>query len=145
MSQTILAEKEKTVESIPMGQKAYYSKTVTDADVSLFAGITGDMHPLSFNAEYAAASSAGRRVIQRELLASYTWPVSTEIASPGAVTIDQELRFFLPVCVGDTITVVGEVTKKVLEKKYVYIQTTVYNQRGEMVADGYVRELMQVH
>ena len=46
---------------------------------------------------------------------------------------------------GDTITVVGEVTRKVLEKKYVYVRTTVYNQNDEMVADGYVRELMQVH
>mgnify|MGYP000572836972 CR=1 FL=1 len=47
--------------------------------------------------------------------------------------------------VGDTITVVGEVTRKVLEKKYVYVRTTVYNQNDEIVADGYVRELMQVH
>lgn len=140
-----LNEKEKNVQSIPMGQKAYYSKTISEADVTLFAGITGDSQPLSTNAEFAAATSAGRCAVQSELLASYIWPVSTEIASPGAVTIDQELTFYKPVYVGDTITVVGEVTRKVLEKKYVYVRTTVYNQNDEMVADGYVRELMQVH
>ena len=74
--------------------------------------------------------------MQSELLASYTWPVSTEIASPGAVTIDQELTFYKPVYVGDTITVVGEVTRKVLEKKYVYVRTTVYNQNDELVVQG---------
>lgn len=138
-------ETEKTVESIPMGQKSYYSKTITEADVALFTGITGDAQPLSTNAVYAATTPAGRCRIQSELLASYTWPVSTQIASPGAVTIDQELTFYGPVFVGDTITVVGEVTQKVMEKKYVYVRTTIYNQNGAMVADGYVRELMQVH
>ena len=116
MSTLELNEKEKNVQSIPMGQKAYYSKTISEADVTLFAGITGDSQPLSTNAEFAAATSAGRCAVQSELLASYTWPVSTEIASPGAVTIDQELTFYKPVYVGDTITVVGEVTRKVLEK-----------------------------
>ena len=142
MSTLELNEKEKNVQSIPMGQKAYYSKTISEADVTLFAGITGDSQPLSTNAEFAAATSAGRCAVQSELLASYT---SSAIASPGAVTIDQELTFYKPVYVGDTITVVGEVTRKVLEKKYVYVRTTVYNQNDEMVADGYVRELMQVH
>ena len=140
-----LAEVEKTVESIPMGQKAYYSKTITEADVSLFAGITGDNQPLCTNAEYAKTTSLGRCAIQSELLASYTWPVSTQIASPGAVTVGQELTFFKPVHVGDTITVVGEVNRKVPEKKFVYVQTTIYNQHDEVVADGFVLELMRVH
>ena len=133
------------IRDMKLGDSASVTKTVTETDVYLFAGITGDSQPLSTNAEFAAATSAGRCAVQSELLASYTWPVSTEIASPGAVTIDQELTFYKPVYVGDTITVVGEVTRKVLEKKYVYVRTTVYNQNDEMVADGYVRELMQVH
>ena len=64
-----LNEKEKNVQSIPMGQKAYYSKTISEADVTLFAGITGDSQPLSTNAEFAAATSAGRCAVQSELLA----------------------------------------------------------------------------
>ena len=145
MEELNLVEVEKTVESIPLGQKAYYSKTISEADVTLFTGITGDRQALSLNAAYAATTPLGRCPIQNELLASFTWPVSTQIASPGAVTIGQELRFFKPVFVGDTITVVGEVTKKVIEKKFVYLQTTIYNQHDEIVADGFALELMRVH
>ena len=145
MDQMNLVEVEKTVESIPLGQKAYYSKTISEADITVFTGITGDRQALSTNAAYAASTPLGRCAVQSELVASFTWPVSTQIASPGAVTIGQELRFYKPVYVGDTITAVGEVTKKVPEKKFVYVQTTIYNQHGELVADGFVLELMRVH
>lgn len=145
MKQLELKEVEKTVESIPMGQKAYFSKTVTEGDVALFAGITGAFEPLSMNQEFAEQTPYLSRMVQTMLLATYTWPVSTQIASPGAVTIAQESTFLKPVHIGDTITVVGEVTKKIMEKKIVIVRTTCYNQNDEMVMDGSVVELMRVH
>ena len=145
MKQLQLKEVEKTVESIPMGQKAYFSKTVTEGDVALFAGITGDIEPLSMNQEFAEKTPYLSRMVQTMLLATYTWPVSTQIASPGAVTIAQESTFLKPVKIGDTITAVGEVTQKIMEKKIVIVRTTCYNQDGEMVMDGSVVELMRVH
>ena len=145
MKQLQLKEVEKTVESIPMGQKAYFSKTVTEGDVALFAGITGAFEPLSMNQEFAEKTPYLSRMVQTMLLATYTWPVSTQIASPGAVTIAQESTFLKPVKIGDTITAVGEVTQKILEKKIVIVRTTCYNQDGEMVMDGSVVELMRVH
>ena len=140
-----LNEKEKNVQSIPMGQKAYFSKTVTEGDVALFAGITGAFEPLSMNQEFAEKTPYLSRMVQTMLLATYTWPVSTQIASPGAVTIAQESTFLKPVKIGDTITAVGEVTQKIMEKKIVIVRTTCYNQDGEMVMDGSVVELMRVH
>ena len=145
MKEQELHEKEKTVESIPMGQKAYFSKTITEGDVALYAGITGDFAPLSVNQEFAEKTPYLDRIVQTMLLATYTWPVSTLIASPGAVTIAQESTFLKPVRIGDTITAVGEVTEKILEKKIVIIRTTCYNQHDEMVMDGSVVELMRVH
>ncbi len=145
MKQLQLKEVEKTVESIPMGQKAYFSKTVTEGDVALFAGITGAFEPLSMNQEFAEKTPYLSRMVQTMLLATYTWPVSTQIASPGAVTIAQESTFLKPVKIGDTITAVGEVTQKIMEKKIVIVRTTCYNQDGEMVMDGSVVELMRVH
>ena len=136
MKQLQLKEVEKTVESIPMGQKAYFSKTVTEGDVALFAGITGAFEPLSMNQEFAEKTPYLSRMVQTMLLATYTWPVSTQIASPGAVTIAQESTFLKPVKIGDTITAVGEVTQKIMEKKIVIVRTTCYNQDGEMVMDG---------
>ena len=97
MKQLQLKEVEKTVESIPMGQKAYFSKTVTEGDVALFAGITGAFEPLSMNQEFAEKTPYLSRMVQTMLLATYTWPVSTQIASPGAVTIAQESTFLKPV------------------------------------------------
>lgn len=140
-----LKEVEKTVESIPMGQKAYFSKTVTEGDVALFAGITGAFNPLSMNQEFAKKTPYLSRIVQTMLLATYTWPVSTQIASPGAVTIAQESTFLKPVKIGDTITAVGEVTRKIMEKKIVIVRTTCYNQDEDMVMDGSVVELMRVH
>lgn len=145
MKQLQLKEVEKTVESIPMGQKAYFSKTVTEGDVALFAGITGAFEPLSMDQEFAEKTPYLSRMVQTMLLATYTWPVSTQIASPGAVTIAQESTFLKPVKIGDTITAVGEVTQKIMEKKIVIVRTTCYNQDGEMVMDGSVVELMRVH
>ncbi len=145
MKQLQLIEVEKTVESIPMGQKAYFSKTVTEGDVALFAGITGAFEPLSMNQEFAEKTPYLNRMVQTMLLATYTWPVSTQIASPGAVTIAQESTFLKPVKIGDTITAVGEVTQKIMEKKIVIVRTTCYNQNDEMVMDGSVVELMRVH
>ena len=145
MKQLQLKEVEKTVESIPMGQKAYFSKTVTEGDVALFAGITGAFEPLSMNQAFAEKTPYLSRMVQTMLLATYTWPVSTQIASPGAVTIAQESTFLKPVKIGDTITAVGEVTQKIMEKKIVIVRTTCYNQDGEMVMDGSVVELMRVH
>ena len=126
MKQLQLKEVEKTVESIPMGQKAYFSKTVTEGDVALFAGITGAFEPLSMNQEFAEKTPYLSRMVQTMLLATYTWPVSTQIASPGAVTIAQESTFLKPVKIGDTITAVGEVTQKIMEKKIVIVRTTCY-------------------
>lgn len=145
MKELELNEVEKTVESIPMGQKAYFSKTITEGDVALFAGITGDFEPLSMNQEFVEKTPYVSRLVQNMLLATYTWPVSTQIASPGAVTIAQKSTFLKPVKIGDTITAVGEVTEKIMEKKIVIVRTTCYNQEGEMVMDGSVVELMRVH
>ena len=140
-----LIEVEKTVESIPLGQKAFYSKTITEADIALFCGITGDNSQLSTNASFAASTPLRRCPVQNEVLASYTWPVSSEIASPGAVTVGQELTFYKPAFVGDTITVIAEVTEKNYEKKFVYVRVTIYNQDDEVLCDGTLLELMRVH
>lgn len=137
-------EKEKTVNSIPLGQKAYFSKTVTEGDVALFVGITGDFAPLSINEEFAEHTNFKKRVVPNMLIAAYTWPVSTELVSPGAVTITQQGKFFKPAYIGDTITVVGEVTEKVPEHKVVIVRTTCYNQNDEIIMDGSAVELMRV-
>lgn len=139
-----LQEKEKTVESVPMGARSYYAKTITEGDVVLYSGITGDFNALSINQEFASSTPWKKRVVPNMLVATYTWPVSTELVSPGAVTISQSAKFLKPVYIGDTITVVGEVVEKIMEKKIIIVQTRCYNQNDELVMDGSAVELMRV-
>ena len=139
-----LQEKEKTVESVPMGARSYYAKTITEGDVVLYSGITGDFNALSINQEFASSTPWKKRVVPNMLVATYTWPVSTELVSPGAVTISQSAKFLKPVYIGDTITVVGEVVEKIMEKKTIIVQTRCYNQNDELVMDGSAVELMRV-
>ena len=139
-----LQEKEKKVESVPMGARSYYAKTITEGDVVLYSGITGDFNALSINQEFASSTPWKKRVVPNMLVATYTWPVSTELVSPGAVTISQSAKFLKPVYIGDTITVVGEVVEKIMEKKIIIVQTRCYNQNDELVMDGSAVELMRV-
>lgn len=139
-----LQEEEKTVHSVPLGKKSYFAKTITQGDVALFAGISGDFAALSINSEFAAHTQFASRVVPNMLVASLTWPVSTELVSPGAVTIAQEGKFLAPVYIGDTVTVVGEVTEKIIEKRIIIVRTICYNQHDEIVMDGSAVELMRV-
>lgn len=135
---------EKTIETVPLGTKASFSKTVTEGDVILYAGITGSFEPVCMDEGFASKSPAMGRVIQRMLLATYTWPVSTMITSPGSVTVGQQATFYKDVKIGDTIFVTGEVTEKREEKKLVFIHMEIHNQNHELVMEGKVTNMMRV-
>lgn len=135
---------EKTIETVPLGTKASFSKTVTEGDVILYAGITGSFEPVCMNEGFARESPALGRSIQRLLLATYTWPVSTMITSPGSVTVGQQAVFYKDVRIGDTIFVTGEVTEKREEKKLVFIHMEIRNQNHELVMEGKVTNMMRV-
>ena len=128
-----------------VGDFALFPKTVSASDVTLFAGVSGDMNPLYLNETYGQHSSYKMRLVPPMLIASMMGGAVNRLLRPSSCPVERRFSVRKPMQVGDTITVVGEVTRKVLEKKYVYVRTTVYNQNDEMVADGYVRELMQVH
>ena len=88
-------------------------RTVTEADVATFAGLTGDMHPQHTDAEWSAQSRFGERIAHGLLVLSF---------SAGLVPFDPEVvvamrgvedcKFKQPVRFGDTIHVVGEVREK---------------------------------
>lgn len=135
---------EKTIETVPLGAKASFSKTVTEGDVILYGGITGSFEPICMNEGFAKKSPAMGRAIQRMLLATYTWPVSTMITSPGSVTVGQQAAFYQDIKIGDTIFVTGEVTEKREEKKLVFIHMEIRNQNHELVMEGKVTNMMKV-
>ena len=124
-------------ESIKIGDEASLARTITEAHIVNYAGITGDMNPIHVDAEYAAHSMFKERIAHGMLVAGLISAVlGTQLPGPNAIYLGQDLKFVAPVMIGDTIKVVVTVTEKRDEKRIIKLRTTVCNQRGEMVIDG---------
>ena len=128
---------EKQFEEFRVGDKASYTKTFTQEDLDLFVKLTGDAHPAHCDEEYARRSTYGRRVVHGMLTASL---LSTTngllLQTPGAVSIEQTVRFLRPVFIGDTITATSEVIRLIPERRWLRCRTTCTNQHGEEVLVG---------
>ena len=119
-----------------VGDQEFFSKTITESDVYLYAGITGDLAPHHVNAEYSKNTKFKERIAHGLLIAGVMSTALTKLVAPGAVTISHELQFLAPVYFGDTISAEVEVTEIDLEKRILHIRTICRNQRGELVLDG---------
>jgi 3-hydroxybutyryl-CoA dehydratase len=124
-------------EYIKIGDEASLARTITEAHIVNYAGITGDMNPLHVDAEYAAHSMFKERIAHGMLVAGLISAVlGTQLPGPNSIYLGQDLKFMAPVMIGDTIKVVVTVTGKRDEKRIITLRTTACNQRGEMVVDG---------
>ncbi len=121
-----------------VGTKVSFSKTVGESDIYLFAGISGDLGPNHVNAEYMKATRYGKIVAHGVLIVGFMSTCSTRLIELGdrpAVSYGYDrIRFVRPVFVGDTVTVVYEVTERDEERQRTIAQVTATNQRGEVVA-----------
>ena len=124
-------------EDIKVGDDASITRTITEAHIVIFAGLTGDMNPLHVDAEYAAKSMFGERIAHGMLVAGLISAVlGTDLPGPNSIYLGQDLKFTAPVKIGDTLTVTATVTEKRDDKRIIKLRTTATNQRGEMVVDG---------
>ena len=124
-------------EDLAVGQHAEHAKTVTEADVVLFAGVTGDFNPAHVDAVAAARSRFGGRIAHGMLSAGFiSAAIAMRLPGPGSIYLGQTLRFTAPVRIGDTITARVEVLELVPGKRRVKLSTVCRNQRGETVIDG---------
>lgn len=120
-----------------LGKTAKFSKTLTETDLYLYAGITGDLNPVHVNEEYAKTTKFKKRIAHGLLTASYIcMPLGMYLPGPGTIQISQFLEFLKPVYIGDTINVHLEVVE-ILEKGRIKIRTLLTNQNEEIVIDGY--------
>lgn len=120
-----------------IGQSASFSKTLTESDVSTFAGLVGDFNPLHVDAEYARKSRFGRRTVHEMLLGGLISAVlSNKLPGPGSVGLSQQMEFLAPVYIGDTITAIVEVTAWQEDKRLLTLRTDCYNQDGRQVVTG---------
>lgn len=122
---------------LAVGQAAEQSKTVTEADVVLFAGVTGDFNPVHVDAVAAERSRFGGRIAHGMLSAGLVSAVlAMRLPGPGTIYLSQSLRFTRPVRIGDTVTARVEILELVPAKRRVRLATTCLNQRGEPVLEG---------
>lgn len=124
-------------ESLQAGQHAEFSKTVTESDVVLFAGITGDFNPAHVNEVEAAKSRFGGRIAHGMLSAGFISAcIAMKLPGPGTIYLTQSLKFTRPVRIGDTVTARVEVMDWNAGKRRARLATRCRNQHGEVVIDG---------
>ena len=112
-------------EDLRVGQTARFAKTITEADILMFAAVSGDTNPVHIDAEAAAESVFKERVAHGMLSASLISTVlGTRLPGPGTIYLAQNLKFRAPVRIGQTVTAVVEVTALDPAKKRATLSTT---------------------
>ena len=126
-----------TIQEMKIGDHASVTKTVSETDVYLFAGITGDLNPAHTNEVAASKTMFKTRIAHGMLGAGFISAVlGMYLPGPGTIYMGQELKFTKPVHIGDTVTATATVEEIILEKNRVILETTVVNQDGEVVIKG---------
>ena len=126
-----------TIDQLEVGQRASFSKTVSETDVYLFAGISGDFNPAHINQAYAAQTVFKTRIAHGMLSAGFiSTVIGTQLPGPGTIYVSQNLTFLAPVAIGDTITATAEVIEIMAAKKRVRLKTFCTNQDGKEVLTG---------
>ena len=124
-------------EVIKVGDSASFSKTVSESDIYLYAGLTGDLNGAHVNSQYAAGSIFGERVAHGMLPAGLISAVlGTKLPGEGTIYMSQTLKFVAPVKIGDTITATAEVLEKIEAKRRLRMSTVCINQHGKKVIEG---------
>ncbi|MCI8993443.1 MAG: MaoC family dehydratase [Eubacterium sp.] len=127
----------RTIDTIQVGDSASFTKTVTESDIILYAGISGDFNPAHIDAEHAKNSMFGQRIAHGMLSAGFISNVlGNQLPGPGTIYLGQELKFVKPVFIGDTVTATVTVKERIEEKNRLKLDTTVMNQRDEVVISG---------
>ena len=120
-----------------IGEQASFTKTVTEADVTTFAGLIGDFNPVHVDAEYARKSRFGRRIAHGMFTGGLISAVlGNKLPGPGSIYLSQQIEFLAPVYIGDTITAMVEVTSWRPDKRIVTLKTDAYNQNAKQIVTG---------
>jgi 3-hydroxybutyryl-CoA dehydratase len=127
----------KSIDNLKVGDAAEFAKTVTETDIYLYAGITGDFNPAHVNEVYAKTTFFKTRIAHGMLTAGFISAIiANQLPGPGTIYLKQDLSFLAPVHIGDTITGRVEIIELNAEKNRVRLKTTCSNQDGVIVISG---------
>jgi len=112
------------VEDLKKGMSATFAKTITEADIVLFAGVSGDNNAMHINEEFAKATRFAGRIAHGMLSASViSAAIANKLPGPGTVYMKQSLEFRAPVKAGDTVHAKVTVREIVPGKNHVFLDT----------------------
>ncbi|HAY47417.1 MULTISPECIES: MaoC family dehydratase [Thalassospira] len=115
------------LEDLEVGLAASYAKTVTETDIVMFAGLSGDTNPVHLNDEYARTTMFEGRIAHGMLSAGFISTVlGTRLPGPGTIYLSQNLQFKAPVRIGDTVTAKVIVREIIAGKKRAILETNCY-------------------
>jgi 3-hydroxybutyryl-CoA dehydratase len=124
------------LEDLTVGMTSAFGKTVTEADIMAFAGVSGDTNPVHLHEEFAASTMFKGRVAHGMLSASFISTIlGTKLPGPGCIYVSQNIQFKAPVRAGDTVTARATITEIIPEKRRVVLKTTC-SVGGKVVIDG---------
>lgn len=125
------------LQELAVGQKATMTRKVTEREVFILMGTTGDLNPMYVDRNYAARTPLNTPVVPAVLLAGYVLTALTQrLPGPGTLVLMQTFHFLHPVRVGDTITIDVEVTEIDAVRGRVRLRVTGRNRQGQDVLSG---------
>ena len=130
------------LEDVEVGMSASFAKTITDADILMFAGVSGDTNPVHLNEEFAGATAFKGRIAHGMLTASLiSTALGTKLPGPGTIYLAQTLKFLAPVRAGETVRAIVTVREIDREKRRL-VMDTVCQVAGKDVLVGEARLLI---
>lgn len=124
------------IEDLSVGMSAEIAKTITDADIVLFAGVSTDVNAVHMDEDFAKTTMFGGRIAHGMLSASLISAVlGNRLPGPGTIYLSQSLRFRAPVRPGDTVHARVTVKEVVADKCRVVVDT-VCTVGDKVVIDG---------
>ncbi|WP_293265139.1 MaoC family dehydratase [Neptunomonas sp.] len=115
------------LEDLEVGMSDFYAKTISESDVYMFAGISGDNNPIHINDEYAKTTPFEKRIVHGMFSAALISTVAgTRLPGPGAIYIDQQIKFRAPVFIGDTAKATLTITEIDQKRRRVTAKTDVH-------------------
>jgi 3-hydroxybutyryl-CoA dehydratase len=133
-------ETKKGMDALEIGLKECFTKTVTETDTYLFAGLTGDFYGLHVNEEFAKTTRFKTRIVHGALLVGFVSTVMARmnghIPPPGGVSYRYDVKFVAPVMFGDTVSTELTVREKNPERNEIIFDARCTNQQGKPVLEG---------
>lgn len=112
------------LDDLEVGMSASFGKTITDADILMFAGVSGDTNPVHLNEEFAGGTAFKGRIAHGMLTASLiSTALGTKLPGAGCIYLAQTMKFLAPVRAGETVRAIVTVREIEREKRRITMDT----------------------